>query len=68
MTWISNKIESGHHPGTHRKTVAERISCRNGSKIIRIINDRREKIYRLDNRQIVTQFVDTGIIAGVLSE
>ena len=52
-------------PPAHRIDVAERVGRRNLSEDVGIVNDGREEIDRLDERQLRRQLIHAGVVGGV---
>ncbi len=61
----TNQGQRRNGPATHRIHIAQRIGRGNLSKGKRIINDRREKIDGLHQRQSVAQQIHPCIVVGV---
>jgi hypothetical protein len=47
----------------HRVDVAERVRGGDPAEVVRVVDDGREEVDRLDEREIVAQAVDAGIVA-----
>ena len=62
VTRPSNELECGEGVGTHRVDVAERVRCSDPAPIVWVINDWGEEVDGLDNRPILIDEKDPGVI------
>ena len=59
---VTDNVQGGDRPPSHGINIAQGIGRRNLAKGIRIIDDRRKKIHRLDQGELRRQPEDAGII------
>ena len=57
--------QRGERRAGHRPDVVDRVERGDATVIKRVVNDRREKIDRLDDRQIVAQSIHSGVVGFV---
>ena len=55
-------VEREQHLAAHRVHIAHRVRCGDGAKQVRIVDDGRKEIHRLDDRKIVGEAIHGGII------
>ena len=58
----TDDIQRDHGTAAHGVNVAEAIGRRDGAEVIRRIGDGRKEVHRLDNRQLVGESINTGIV------
>ena len=49
----------------HRVDVRERVGGGDPAEVVRVVDDRREEVDRADDRQVVAEAVDAGVVGGV---
>ena len=60
-----HEVERGDGPAAHRVDVRERVGGGDAAEVVRVVDDRREEVDRLDQRQVVGEPVDAGVVGGV---
>ena len=65
LGWERYDIECGERLAAHRVDVGQRVRSSNLTKVVRVVDDRREEIHRLDEREIVAQHEDPRVVEGL---
>ena len=58
-----DQVEGGQRPRAHRVDVRERVGGGDPAEVVWVVDDRREEVDRLDDRQLVADAVDAGVVA-----
>ena len=58
-----DEVERGQRPRAHRVDVRERVGGRYAAEVVGIVDDRREEVDRLHERQLVADAVDARVVA-----
>ena len=61
-------VQTGQRPSPHRVDVAEGVGRGDPAEVVRVVDDGREKVDRLDQGQIVAEAVDPGVVAGGVAD
>jgi hypothetical protein len=61
---VRGDVQSADRRSAHRIDVGERVRRRDAPEVIRIVDDRREEIDGLNDREVVAQPIDARIVAG----
>ena len=57
-----HEVQRGDGPPTHRVDVGERVGGRDPPEVVGVVHDRREEVGRVDERQLVGEPVDAGVV------
>ena len=61
----ADHIHRGYRPAAHRINIADGIGGGNLPETVRVVDNRRDKIDRLNNGDIIGNFVNAGIVQPV---
>ncbi len=62
---IGDEVQRRHRRAAHGVDVRERVGGGDPPERVRVVDDRREEVHRLDDRQLVGQLHDAGVVGGV---
>ena len=60
-----DQVQRADRGGSHRVDVRQRVGGGDPAEVERVIDDRGEEVDRLDDRQVVAEPVDAGVIGGL---
>jgi hypothetical protein len=58
-------VEREQHLAAHRVDVAQGVGGGDGAEGVRIVDDRRKEIQRLDDRDVVREAIDSSVVRSL---
>ena len=58
----ADEVQRGDRPAAHRVDVGQRVGRGDPAEVVRVVDDRREEVDRLHEREVVAQPVDAGVV------
>ena len=65
FAWPRDEVEREQRRTAHRVDVGERVGRGDATPVVRVVDDRREEVGGDDDREVVAQPVDGGVVGGV---
>jgi hypothetical protein len=68
LFWEARDGQRGQWNASHGPHIINRVKCRNTSEVVRVINNRGEKIDSLNNCQVVAKAVYTRVVGCIKTD